>query len=398
MPPTFQTNQPGISKMERMRMSFPSSPSINFQSISNNLDSLEEPPTVPLVGLPPKPPPRLHSPLPPSSIDTSRNTPRCHSSSSSNIPQLSSRLKASPSITRTQSFSLKQESVQQLPDSESYKYPVLHSSAHQTRFINCPPSSSLWNISCTPTTENLARRMFRSEATRHASTPSVSSNDSESSFHQSKGPHLQSLARDGPAEQANTHHRHSEMQERVDRDKKDQHLIPSTARDSSIHSSSAFAEDGTSRKIGLISYLPKIPATPTTASEEERLAKWGPNIGPPRGGSTLKNPYNYDVLEAYFEEADHPMFNVAETTRRAGNAAIQTMFDPIYAIPGLDGRIPRGFPLYGFSMREIPTTNLHEILRSYGIEPIEGLGYDVDRKNMAILCTHVGATWLAGVI
>ncbi|KAK6537055.1 hypothetical protein TWF281_001257 [Arthrobotrys megalospora] len=167
----------------------------------------------------------------------------------------------------------------------------------------------------------------------------------------------------------------------------------------STHSLGTMREDGTTTtKADLVSYLPKIPATSITASEEERVAKWGPNVGPPIGGSAYSNPYNYEILEAYYEQADHPMFNVAESTRRAGNAAIQTMFDPLYALPGLDGQIPRGFPLYGFSMREMPTAILHEVLRAYGLEPMEGIEYDVDRQNMTLLCGHIGATWLSGVI
>ncbi|KAK6537783.1 hypothetical protein TWF694_010691 [Orbilia ellipsospora] len=52
--------------------------------------------------------------------------------------------------------------------------------------------------------------------------------------------------------------------------KKDQHLLFPPARNSSAHSLNTFPEDGASRKIDLVSYLPKIPATPTTAPEEER--------------------------------------------------------------------------------------------------------------------------------
>ncbi|KAF3902386.1 hypothetical protein ABW20_dc0104256 [Dactylellina cionopaga] len=90
------------------------------------------------------------------------------------------------------------------------------------------------------------------------------------------------------------------------------------AANSSTHSLGTLGEDETLTKIDLVSYLPRIPATSTTASEEERLAKWGPSIGPPKGGSTCRNPHSYEILEAYFEETDHPMFNVTESTRRAG--------------------------------------------------------------------------------
>ncbi|KAF3159792.1 hypothetical protein TWF788_003522 [Orbilia oligospora] len=228
--------------------------------------------------------------------------------------------------------------------------------------------------------------MAHSSTSSHSNNPSISSPDTETYSQPMLPSQHPTPSGDGPSENQNQAF-----------DAKNSPTVSFTTNPSS-QSLNVTREDGATTKADLVSYLPKIPVASTTASEEERVAKWGPKIGPPTSGDEYKNPYNYEVLETYYEQADHPMFNVAESTRRAGNAAIQTMFDPLYALPGLNGQIPRGFPLYGFSMREMPTAILHEVLCAYGIEPIEGVGYDVDRQNMSLLCGHIGATWLSGVI
>ncbi|KAF3901620.1 hypothetical protein ABW21_db0205596 [Orbilia brochopaga] len=296
-------------------------------------------------------------------------------------------------ITRTPSFcapptpSTDTSQQQQQSDYDPYNYLLCPSSAYRLGG-GCPrnaSTTSLRSISCTPTTENLARRMGgHPNSPCHATSRSGSSFDSE--LYSPRFPLVGDLSLDGTQGDPG----------------KSNLAVPQSPTKStgnaSTHSLNPFGEEGTLTKIDLISYLPKIPAASTTASEEERLAKWGPGVGPPQAGSVHKNPYNYEVLEAYFEQEEHPMYNVTENTRRAGNAAIQTMFDPLYALPSLDGSIPRGFPLYGFAMREMPTANLHAVLHAYGIVPIEGIGYEVDRQNMSLLCAHLGATWMSGVI
>ncbi|KAJ6260864.1 hypothetical protein Dda_3525 [Drechslerella dactyloides] len=372
--------------------------------------------------------PVIYAPLsasrkPSLSINTTREN---HALSGANAddPQLSPSLRSAYRITRVPSFrtpltpassafAIPQQQQQQQSEYDPFNYLLCSSSAYLRPGGGCTANTSttsLRSISCTPTTENLARRMGgHSSGPCHAPSRSGSSFDSE--FCSQRFPLTGDGSLDGFQQgdpgKSNTAGPQSPTK---------------SAGNTSTHSLNSFGEEGTLTKIDLVSYLPKIPVACTTASEEERLAKWGPGIGPPKGGSVYKNPHNYEILEAYFEKADHPMYNVTESTRRAGNAAIQTMFDPLYALPGVDGRIPRGFPLYGFSMREMPSeslrdsnsvvfhgeepwltymvqaANLHAVLHAYGIVPVEGVGYDIDRQNMSLLCGHIGATWLSGVI
>ncbi|KAK6351643.1 hypothetical protein TWF718_004797 [Orbilia javanica] len=320
------------------------------------------------------------------SVDTSGDR-RCTSSPNTGVPSLA----APPQLTRASSFR-NSNLPQFLVENDQFGH-ILGRSLSSSSGQNYVPSNSsmtaLRTFSCTPTTENLARRMAHSGSSSHTTNLSVSSLDTEPYFHQMTTSQRPTSSGDGPPEGQN--------QQGSD----GAHNPPTGTKsiaNPNAHPLNTTREDAPVTKAGLVSYLPRIPAASTTASEKERVAKWGPEIGPPTDGSTYRNPYHYEILDAYSEQVDHPMFNVAESTRRAGNAAIQTMFDPLYALPGLDGQIPRGFPLYGFSMREMPTAILHEVLRAYGIEPIEGIGYEADRQNMSLLCGHIGATWLSGVI
>ncbi|KAK6500573.1 hypothetical protein TWF506_003345 [Arthrobotrys conoides] len=325
------------------------------------------------------------------SIDTSRER-QCTSSPNTEVPFLAAPPQSSsPQPTRASSFRAlipPQSSV----ENDRFGY-LLGRSFSSSSSQNCFPSNtsmtSLRTFSCTPTTENLARRMAHSSTSNHATNLSVSSLDAEPYFHPIIPTQRSTPSGDGASE--NQNQQGSESAE-------DPPTTMTSTANTSAHPSNITRGDGMTTKTDLVSYLPRIPVALTTASEEERIAKWGPKVGPPISGDEYKNPYNYEILDTYCEQADHPMFNVAESTRRAGNAAIQTMFDPLYALPGLNGQIPRGFPLYGFSMREMPTAILHDVLRAYGIEPIEGIGYDVDRQNMSLLCGHIGATWLSGII
>ncbi|KAK6503595.1 hypothetical protein TWF481_008608 [Arthrobotrys musiformis] len=328
------------------------------------------------------------------SVDTSRER-QCASGPNTGVPFVPASLAASsPQIARASSFralyplqsSLESDRLGYFPSRYS---PSSSSSSSHNYLPSSPSMTSLRTFSCTPTTENLARRMAQSNTPNHTNSLSMSSLDSESHFHQTPTSQRPTSSGDGLIEgqtqQGSETYRASPTEMKL-------------TENASTHSLSTPREDGAATKADLVSYLPRIPAASTTASEEERVAKWGPEIGPPTVEGSYTNPYNYGILEAYCEQADHPMYNVAESTRRAGNAAIQTMFDPLYALPGLNGEIPRGFPLYGFSMREMPTMILKEVLCAYGIEPIEGVGYEVDRRNMSLLCGHIGATWLSGVI
>ncbi|KAK6361115.1 hypothetical protein TWF730_004862 [Orbilia blumenaviensis] len=336
----------------------------------------------------PSKPPAPQRPL--LSIDTSRDR-QCTSSPNTGIPFVPGLLQpSSHQLTRASSFR-----TPNCPRSsfESDRFGYLLGRSSSSSGQGCLPSNSsmvsLRAFSCTPTTENLARRMAYSSASNYTANLPMPPLDTEPYFHPILAFQRPAFSGDGP----------SEDQHSLYIDSAQNSLTEMTSNtNASTHSLSTTREDGTATIVDLVSYLPKIPAASTKVSEEERVAKWGPNVGPPTGGTTYRNPYNYELLEAYCEQEDHPMFNVAESTRRAGNAAIQTMFDPLYALPGLDGQVPRGFPLYGFSMREMPTAILHEVLHAYGIEPIDGIGYDVDRQNMSLLCGHIGATWLSGVI
>ncbi|KAK6355362.1 hypothetical protein TWF696_004471 [Orbilia brochopaga] len=352
----------------------------------------ESPSDIPIINTPPS-----ISRKPVLTIDTTRgNYASAGANANGSQPSLS--VRSAYLITRMPSFRApptpsisSNPQQQQQPEYDPFNYLLCPSSAYRLGggSSGCPrnaSTTSLRSISCTPTTENLARRMGG-----HPSGPCHAASRSGSSFDFELCSPRFPLTGDGSLDGFQP----------GDPGKSNSAVPQSPTKstgNASTHSLNSFGEEGTLTKMDLVSYLPKIPAASTTASEEERLAKWGPGVGPPQGGSVYKNPYNYEVLEAYSEQEDHPMYNVTESTRRAGNAAIQTMFDPLYALQGLDGRIPRGFPLYGFAMREMPTANLHAVLHAYGIVPVEGVGYEIDRQNMSLLCAHLGATWMSGVI
>ncbi|EGX45912.1 hypothetical protein AOL_s00112g101 [Orbilia oligospora ATCC 24927] len=248
---------------------------------------------------------------PPLSVDTSRER-QCTSSPNTGVPSLAASSQSSPpKLARSSSF--RALVLPQSPlENDRFGY-ILGRSFSSSTGQNCFPSNSsmtsLRTFSCTPTTENLARRMAHSSTSNHSNNPSISSPDTETYSQPMLPSQHPTPSGDGPSENQNQGF--------------DAQNSPTASftTNPSTQSLSATREDGATTKADLVSYLPKIPVASTTASEEERVAKWGPKIGPPTSGDEHKNPYNYEVLDTYYEQADHPMFNVAESTRRAGISA-----------------------------------------------------------------------------
>lgn len=236
-------------------------------------------------------------------INTSRESRAASGPSTSTFPIAEYHPPREPYLPRSSSFLTYRT---QTPSEE--KNDVLGHSLPPSpgrRIVSVSSASNLRTFCYTPTTENLARRMAAQKLQTHI--PRQSSSSSEDVQTGLSGPsNSYENAKSGDGS-----HEHQEAENDSPR---------TSGSMESVYDKKVFylQEGQTPSQLDFVSSLPRIPATRARATEAERIAKWGPDVGPPCGGSTYQNPHNYKVLEAYLEPEDDPMHNVTDSTRRAG--------------------------------------------------------------------------------